>query len=114
MDCCSKRRILTSMTSVCACAAFGLLCIAVATDYWLFTSEKFSGNGTARALYTHVYSGLWHKCQYKDTRLAVTTILRPHPLNSHCILRTFIIPLHSKFVSMFESSSQPQQLATHN
>lgn len=85
MDCCSKRRILTSMTSVCACAAFGLLCIAVATDYWLFTSEKFSGNGTARALYTHVYSGLWHKCQYKGER-ACHTHTHLHAHHSCCLI----------------------------
>lgn len=66
MDCCTKRRLLTSMTSVCACAAFGLLSIAVSTDYWLFTSEKNKDNGTVPgAVYTHVYSGLWHRCEYK-------------------------------------------------
>ncbi|XP_076457716.1 voltage-dependent calcium channel gamma-7 subunit-like [Babylonia areolata] len=73
MDCCTKKRLLTSMTSVCACAAFGLLSIAVATDYWLFTSEKKKdaakeNNGTAGAIYyLHGFSGLWHQCLYTDT-----------------------------------------------
>ncbi|XP_076458420.1 voltage-dependent calcium channel gamma-7 subunit-like [Babylonia areolata] len=73
MDCCTKKRLLTSMTSVCACAAFGLLSIAVATDYWLFTSERKkdapSGvNSTLGPVYIHVYSGLWRRCQYKDLK----------------------------------------------
>ncbi|CAL1531570.1 unnamed protein product, partial [Lymnaea stagnalis] len=55
------------MTSVCACAAFGLLSISVATDYWLFTKEKTKetpGNKTATAKYRSVYSGLWRRCKY--------------------------------------------------
>lgn len=50
------------MTSACACAAFGLLCIAVATDYWLYTKEKLeeSVNGTTFNLF---WSGLFRKCK---------------------------------------------------
>ncbi|XP_041362224.1 voltage-dependent calcium channel gamma-5 subunit-like [Gigantopelta aegis] len=69
MDCCSKKRLLTIMTSVCACAAFGLLCIAVATDYWLYTRERLKKdseyNTTIPATYRSVYSGLWRKCEDK-------------------------------------------------
>ncbi|CAG5131525.1 unnamed protein product, partial [Candidula unifasciata] len=65
MDCCTKRRLLTVMTSVCACAAFGLLCISVATDYWLFTKEKTKeAVGNKSVKYRSVYSGLWRKCNY--------------------------------------------------
>ncbi|KAK3583023.1 hypothetical protein CHS0354_005667 [Potamilus streckersoni] len=63
MDCCTKKRLLMVMTSGCACAAFGLLCIAVATDYWLYTLEKQvveDVNGTA--IYNKFWSGLWRKC----------------------------------------------------
>ena len=65
--CCSKKRLLTSMTSICACAAFGLLSIAVSTDYWLFTVEKVKREGNTTAtddgiVYETVYSGLWRKC----------------------------------------------------
>lgn len=50
------------MTSACACAAFGLLCIAVATDYWLYTQEKVEGgaNGT---IYNRFWSGLFRRCK---------------------------------------------------
>ncbi|KAI8794028.1 hypothetical protein BgiMline_005925 [Biomphalaria glabrata] len=70
MDCCTKRRLLTVMTSVCACAAFGLLSISVATDYWLFTKEKAKetpGNKTVGAKYKCVYSGLWRRCKYGES-----------------------------------------------
>lgn len=62
MDCCSKKRLLMIMTSACACAAFGLLSIAVATDYWLFTMDrqKDTSNGSA---YDRFWSGLWRKCK---------------------------------------------------
>ena len=66
MDYCNKQRILTTMTGLCVSAATGFLAIAVSTDYWLFTSEKNEdGNETASPTYTHVYSGLWHRCQYE-------------------------------------------------
>lgn len=50
---------------MCACAAFGLLCISVATDYWLFTKEKSKETvGNKSVKYRSVYSGLWRKCRY--------------------------------------------------
>lgn len=62
MERCSRKRLLMVMTSACACAAFGLLCIAVATDYWLYTFERKADtvNGT---FYTKYWSGLWRKCK---------------------------------------------------
>jgi len=62
MDVCDRKRLLMVMTSACACAAFGLLCIAVATDYWLFTFERLEEgvNGTTHNNYT---SGLFRKCK---------------------------------------------------
>ena len=87
MDCCTKKRLLTSMTSVCACAAFGLLSIAVSTDYWLFTSEKNKDNGTVGAVYTHVYSGLWHRCEYKGERPFIkSACLSDKVFRSHCVV----------------------------
>lgn len=63
MDCCGKKRLLMVMTSACSCAAFGLLCIAVATDYWLYTKEKVSERTFNRsAEYLRMYSGLWRTC----------------------------------------------------
>ncbi|RUS82730.1 hypothetical protein EGW08_009510, partial [Elysia chlorotica] len=94
-------RLLTVMTSVCACAAFGLLCISVATDYWLFTkellpkdaanSEEQASNATKgksvvqssdsddpdakeTAKYLRVYSGLWRHCTYGELILIVVYI----------------------------------------
>ncbi|KAJ8319236.1 hypothetical protein KUTeg_004327 [Tegillarca granosa] len=67
MDCCNRKRILMIMTSACACAAFGLLSIAVATDYWLFTKDRQDiGNNV-----THKYfwSGLWRKCIVDDCKI---------------------------------------------
>ena len=49
-------------TSVCACASFAFLCIAVATDYWLYMFERHTtDNGTTS--YNSTYTGLWRKCQ---------------------------------------------------
>ncbi|KAK3760669.1 hypothetical protein RRG08_010642 [Elysia crispata] len=113
MDCCTKRRLLTVMTSVCACAAFGLLCISVATDYWLFTkelipkdatdSEEGAGNATKgggrsgvpssdsggigakeTAKYLKVYSGLWRHCTYVwSTRHLAYAPKSNKPFGSH-------------------------------
>uniref|UniRef100_A0A0L8HKH5 Uncharacterized protein n=1 Tax=Octopus bimaculoides TaxID=37653 RepID=A0A0L8HKH5_OCTBM len=64
MDACGKKRLLMVMTSGCAGAAFGLLCIAVATDYWLFTSERIQdASYNTSAIYKRTYSGLWRKCE---------------------------------------------------
>jgi hypothetical protein len=63
MGCCGKKKLLMITTSVCACASFAFLCISLATDYWLFMSEKvkeFERNGTK--LYKHTNTGLWRKC----------------------------------------------------
>lgn len=51
------------MTSACACAAFGLLAISVATDYWLYTSDlqPNKNNGT-KGVYKNHWSGLWRQC----------------------------------------------------
>lgn len=55
------------MTSSCAGAAFGLLCIAVATDYWLYTSERVVDSSyNTSAIYKRTYSGLWRKCEHTD------------------------------------------------
>ncbi|XP_052831847.1 voltage-dependent calcium channel gamma-5 subunit-like [Octopus bimaculoides] len=67
MDACGKKRLLMVMTSGCAGAAFGLLCIAVATDYWLFTSERIQdASYNTSAIYKRTYSGLWRKCERTD------------------------------------------------
>ncbi|XP_053392360.1 voltage-dependent calcium channel gamma-7 subunit-like [Mercenaria mercenaria] len=62
MDCCDRKRLLMVMTSACACAAFGLLCIAVATDYWLYTKEKLE-EGVNGTMYNRYWSGLFRKCK---------------------------------------------------
>lgn len=65
MDVCGKKRLLMIMTSSCAGAAFGLLCIAVATDYWLYTSERVVDSSyNTSAIYKRTYSGLWRKCEH--------------------------------------------------
>lgn len=63
MDCCTKKRLFMVMTSACACAAFGLLAISVATDYWLYTSDlqPNKNNGT-KGVYKNHWSGLWRQC----------------------------------------------------
>ncbi|KAK2169399.1 hypothetical protein LSH36_10g05008 [Paralvinella palmiformis] len=61
MGCCSKKNVLTVMTSTCASASFAFLCIAVATDYWLHAKElKQAANGSQ--FYEYTYTGLWRKC----------------------------------------------------
>ena len=66
------------MTSVCACASFAFLCIAVATDYWLYAVEKvLSENGTAS--YMKTITGLWRKC-VDDGELRHSTSILDHGL----------------------------------
>ena len=61
MVCGGKKNILMVMTSICASASFAFLCIAVATDYWLFAKElRTAANGTN--FYENTYTGLWRKC----------------------------------------------------
>ncbi len=62
MGCCGRKKLLMIMTSVCACASFAFLCIAVATDYWLYCEEKTEvfPNGTYHTKRT--ITGLWRKC----------------------------------------------------
>lgn len=61
MGCCGKKKLLMIMTSVCACASFAFLCIAVATDYWLYAIEKVQDvNGSFVQMKT--ITGLWRKC----------------------------------------------------
>ncbi|XP_052070185.1 voltage-dependent calcium channel gamma-5 subunit-like [Mytilus californianus] len=63
MDCCTKKRLFMVMTSACACAAFGLLAISVATDYWLYTSDlQPSKNNGTKGVYKNHWSGLWRQC----------------------------------------------------
>jgi len=55
------RKALTVMTSLFACLSFAFLCIAVATDYWLYAIELVTdSNLTTSFQYTH--SGLWKQC----------------------------------------------------
>ena len=77
MDCCTKKRLLTCMTSVCACTAFGLLSLAVATDYWLHTDEKVA-NATASMVYNHVHSGLWTRCMFRSKYSLVILVSCKH------------------------------------
>ena len=63
MDVCDRKRVLMVMTSACASAAFGLLCIAVATDYWLFTREKLDQDINGTAIYNLYWTGLFRKCK---------------------------------------------------
>ncbi|KAK2161606.1 hypothetical protein NP493_1571g00023 [Ridgeia piscesae] len=58
---CGSKKLLVIMTSVCACASFAFLCIAVATDYWLYAKERvFDANQSAT--YMKTFTGLWRKC----------------------------------------------------
>ena len=63
MDFCDRKRLLMIMTSACASAAFGLLCIAVATDYWLFTMEKLDEDINGTAYFNMYWTGLFRKCK---------------------------------------------------
>ena len=60
MGCCNKKKLLMVSTSVCACASFAFLCIAVATDYWLYALERIKENENTTIMHTH--TGLWRKC----------------------------------------------------
>ena len=61
MGCCDKSKLLMLTTSLSACASFAFLCIAVATDYWLYTKERVTtSNGSTT--YMETYTGLWRKC----------------------------------------------------
>ena len=63
MGCCGKRKLLMIMTSVCACASFASLVIAVATDYWLYMTEKLSNNTEGTSfIEMKTTAGLWKKC----------------------------------------------------
>ena len=51
------------MTSLCACASFAFLCIAVATDYWLDTKERVQDASLIQNdSYMYAHTGLWKKC----------------------------------------------------
>ena len=63
MDVCDRKRVLMVMTSACASAAFGLLCIAVATDYWLYTKEKLDQDINGTAIFNQYWTGLFRKCK---------------------------------------------------
>lgn len=63
MGCCGKRKLLMIMTSVCACASFASLVIAVATDYWLYMTEKMPNNTEGTSFIEQkTTAGLWKKC----------------------------------------------------
>ncbi|GFS01910.1 voltage-dependent calcium channel gamma subunit [Elysia marginata] len=128
MDCCTKRRLLTVMTSVCACAAFGLLCISVATDYWLFTREliakdvtdskeafasnatKDAGDGGASssegdgvggketARYLKVYSGLWRHCTYGEFSDHLYVMIKQNPMEVCNCMSMSVLSTRRQFV----------------
>lgn len=65
MGCCGTRKLLMIMTSICACASFAALVIAVATNYWLFMTEKITNqtDATGNTFYEmKTTTGLWTKC----------------------------------------------------
>ncbi len=62
MGCCGKKKLLMIMTSVCACASFAFLCIAVATDYWLYAVEKIEVHANGSMETKRTMTGLWRKC----------------------------------------------------
>lgn len=64
MGCLANPKILTIVTSLCACASFAFLCIAVGTDYWLYAMERAETNKTKPTVYRS-HSGLWRKCMYE-------------------------------------------------
>ena len=82
MGCWGKKKLLVIMTSLCACAAFASLCIAVATDYWLYAIEKIKHpNGSVS--YNKTFSGLWRQCwdDGRYTKSHLTTFINtpvPH------------------------------------
>ena len=58
---CKKKSRVLILTSICSCASFACLCIAVATDYWLYATERvLHSNGTF--MYKNTTTGLWRKC----------------------------------------------------
>ena len=64
MGCCGKKKLLMIMTSVCACISFAFLCIAVATDYWLFAIERVTEHANGTADYKRTITGLWRNCVF--------------------------------------------------
>ena len=59
---CASKKLLMIATSICACASFAFLCVAVATDYWIHMTElKTTDNGTYAHLNTS--TGLWKRCE---------------------------------------------------
>lgn len=61
MGCCNKKKLLMVATSFCACASFAFLCIAVATDYWLYALERIKENNGSTTI-RHTHTGLWRRC----------------------------------------------------
>ena len=90
MGCCGKKKVLMIMTSICACASFAFLCIAVATDYWLFAIERvMDENGTSKEM--HTYTGLWRKC-ILDGKLA-----QPPSCFSSTIIHKVTLSIHAAY-----------------
>jgi hypothetical protein len=59
---CASKKLLMITTSICACASFAFLCIAVATDYWIDMQElQTMKNLSTNHLKT--YTGLWRRCE---------------------------------------------------
>ena len=85
MGCCGKKKLLMIMTSVCACASFAFLCIAVATDYWLFAIEKVTDYSNGTADYKLTITGLWRKCVVNGRCFLITclTLIAFHLAPSH-------------------------------
>jgi hypothetical protein len=56
---------LSLFNNICACASFCFLSVAVVTDHWLYTTERYplpEGGATERL----IRSGLWRKCNTND------------------------------------------------
>ncbi|ESO09520.1 hypothetical protein HELRODRAFT_190537, partial [Helobdella robusta] len=59
--CWRNPKALTLATSMCACASFSFLCVAVATDYWLYAEDRIEFTNQT-GYYVKTYNGLWRKC----------------------------------------------------
>ena len=60
-------------TSICACAAFIFLCVAIATDYWLNMIELRKAENSANVTRHYTYAGLWRRCNYTEGTYAEIT-----------------------------------------
>ena len=58
----SNKKLLMITTSVCACASFAFLTIAVATDYWIKMTELKTDGGVNGSTRDITNTGLWNRC----------------------------------------------------